>query len=208
MSIDRDGWAAEVFSRKYVAETSDWAGHSGGGSSVYHTIPYRAFLEGFIQANSISSILDLGCGDWQFSRFINFGPSVYHGYDVVDPVIVRNKAAFGSEQRLFSTMPATLDELPTCDLLIMKDVLQHLSNSKILQFTHELIPRYRYCLITNSYEKINTPQNIDIVDGEFRCLDLTSDPYRANGAYVCEFGSSLWERIRTLLIQPQPLLRM
>ena len=196
-----DVWGAAVFAKKYVADTSDWSGHSGGGSSVYHTIPYKAFLESFIQANAISSVLDVGCGDWQFSRFVNFGAGVYYGYDVVTSVIARNAELFGSTRRIFREMPSIFEELPTCDLLVVKDVLQHLSNERIMMFARDLFPRFRFCLVTNSFEKLNTPQNIDVLDGEFRCLDLTAAPYRLDGAYVCEFGSALWERLRTLLIQ-------
>ena len=200
MTSESDIWEREVFSRKYVVETSDWAGHSGSGSSAYHTIKYKAFLETFILENGVKSILDIGCGDWQFARFVNFGPGVYFGYDVVGDVVQRNLETFGSASRIFRMMPNNLAELPACDLLIMKDVLQHLSNAKISRFVTDLFPRARFCLITNSYEKLNTPQNIDVFDGEFRCLDLTAPPYRVDGAYVCEIGSSLWERIRTLLI--------
>ena len=200
MANNSDVWERAVFSKKYVAETSDWAGHSGSGSSAYHTISYKAFVESFIAANRIRSIIDIGCGDWQFSRFINFGATDYYGYDVVPAVIARNDASFGSAKRIFREMPEAFDKLPSCDLLIMKDVLQHLSNKKIDLFLQSLFPRFHFCLVTNSYEKLDTPRNVDVFDGEFRCLDLTTAPYNVNGAYVCEFGSDLWERIRTLMI--------
>lgn len=206
MTADEDVWHSAVFAKKYVVETSDWAGNSGGGSSAYHTIPYKAFLESFIQANSIRSVLDIGCGDWQFSQFTNFGPGEYHGYDVVPSVVESNRKAFGSAKRIFEKMPEDIDRLPACELVIIKDVLQHLSNDKIFLFCRKIFPRHKFCLITNSFEKLNTPQNIDIFDGEFRCLDLTATPFCVPGAYVCEIGSALWERIRTLLvINPQML---
>ena len=42
----------------------------------------------FIKENAIQSVVDLGCGDWQFSPYIYHDLGVaYTGYDVVLPVI-------------------------------------------------------------------------------------------------------------------------
>jgi hypothetical protein len=82
----------------------------------------------------------------------------------------------------------------------MKDVLQHLPNREILRHRDELFPRYRRCLISNSYRKLNTPLNGDIAYGDFRCLDLNAPPYAFEGDYVLEFSSPIWEEIRVLLL--------
>lgn len=50
--------------------------------------PRIEFVRRFIKENSIKSVVDLGCGDWQFSPYIYHDLSVaYVGYDVVLPVI-------------------------------------------------------------------------------------------------------------------------
>jgi hypothetical protein len=38
---------------------------------------------------------------------------------------------------------------PGGDLLLIKDVLQHLSNHSVQEFLEKVLPRYRYALITN-----------------------------------------------------------
>jgi hypothetical protein len=58
-------------------------------------------------------------------------------------------------------------------------------------------------LLTNSYNKLSTPLNTNICDGSFRCLDLSAEPYFLDGAYVLEFTSPLWEKIRTFLHEPR-----
>ena len=46
------------------------------------------FVRKFIKENAIHSVVDLGCGDWQFSPHIYHDLGVaYTGYDVVLPVI-------------------------------------------------------------------------------------------------------------------------
>ena len=198
----RDGSAshsAERFRQYYEAEHSDWGNTSGPGSDSFHTIEYRSFVSKFVRLNNILRITDVGCGDWQFSRFIDFGSSDYIGYDVVDSVIKTNNERYAS-RIMFSMMPDNLGDIRGGDLLLMKDVLQHLSDTDIYKFRDEVFPKFKFCLITNSFNKLDTPQNVDIESGSFRCLDLTAKPYQINGCYVLDFGSAVWERIRVLLI--------
>ena len=198
----QDGDLATIFGKKYDPSISDWGGHSGGGSSPTHNLPYRMFLEQFIALNDIRSVTDVGCGDWQFSRFINFEKVDYSGFDVVPELIERNRSQYGSPKRHFAVMPDNCDELPGGDLLIIKDVLQHLPNEIIFNYREKLFNKFRFCLITNSYAKLGAQTNIDIKPGDFRCLDLNAEPFKFGGAYVTEFFSPLWEVIRVLLLRP------
>ena len=121
------------------------------------------------------------------------------GLDVVGGVIERNKRLYSRERVLFQLMPQDLALAPGGDLLVLKDVLQHLPNEVIEEYIRVLCPRFKACLITNSYEKLQTPKNVDILPGQFRCLDLREAPYFVRGFYVFEYWTSAWERIRTLL---------
>jgi SAM-dependent methyltransferase len=184
-----------------------WGGDSGPGSDPYYTMPYRAFLESFIRLNRIGSVVDVGCGDWKFSRYLDFSGVAYRGYDVVPELIERNRAAYGTASVRFDLMPNDIDAVPGAQLLVMKDVLQHLPTDTILEMRDRLFGKFDFCLITNSFEKLDTPQNSDIEVGGFRCLDLRAEPFGVDGSYVLEFGSPLWERIRTILHQPSRVPR-
>ena len=70
-----------------------WVRGSGPGSSPANTIEYRAFVERFIEANSVRSVTDLGCGDWQFSHLIDWSQVEYLGLDLVPEVVGRTAAA-------------------------------------------------------------------------------------------------------------------
>jgi 2-polyprenyl-3-methyl-5-hydroxy-6-metoxy-1,4-benzoquinol methylase len=193
--------AKEVFESKYHVG-SDWGGHSGGGSSTYHTIEYRAFLERFIFLNNIQTVVDIGCGDWQFSKHINYSGVKYTGYDIVPSVVQSNSVNYSKNNIKFLDMPNNLEEVQGADLLIMKDVLQHLPNNDIFNFKKHVFPKYKYCIITNSFSKVaSQQQNKDIALGGFRCLDLNATPFNFNGIYVMEFFSPLWETIRVLLLR-------
>lgn len=193
--------AADVFRKKYEDDASDWRKNSGPGSHPYHTIDYVAFLSKFIHLNGVRTVVDIGCGDWKFSRNINSWGARYLGLDIVPSVIERNKALYARPGVDFALMPKTPDGVPAADLLLIKDVLQHLPDATIDVYAKLVFPRFRFCLVTNSFTKLSTPTNVDIRSGDFRCLDLTAPPYNLRGAYVLEFSSGVWERLRTLLIQ-------
>jgi hypothetical protein len=191
------GQVRKVFEQIY--QRSDWGTGSGNGSQPSSTVGYRAFLERFIVMNNVKSIVDVGCGDWHSSRYVCFNDARYTGFDVVNSIVDSNQQRFGSQSISFKLMPNDPTHLPDADLLIMKDVLQHLSNKHIFFYRDKIMKKFKFCLITNSWKAINYKQNGDISPGQFRSLDLRLPPYSFGGAYVDEVWNE-WERIRTLLV--------
>src|SRR3982751_2527103 len=74
-----------------------WTNGSGPGSLPKHTIEYRAFLSRFITENKIETVTDLGCGDWQSARLMDWTGIHYIGLDVVEWIIDRNNEIYGSD---------------------------------------------------------------------------------------------------------------
>jgi len=149
-----------------------WGGGSGEGSDLRHTVNYTAYVQHLMDRLGARRIVDLGCGDWRFSRHLDFAGRTYLGVDVVPAVIAANRAAYGSETVRFEEADVTALEVPDCDLLLCKDVLQHLSNAnaqKILARSRAA----RVALFTNDYH----PANEDCVDGSTRPLDITRAPF-------------------------------
>ena len=67
------------------------------------------------------------------------------------------------------------DKVKDADLLICKDVLQHLDNDKISHFIANL-PRFKYALISN--DLLDSPSlNVQINTGQYRPLDLRKEPF-------------------------------
>lgn len=174
----------------YIYENKLWGaneygeGHSGCGSTVVATEPYRKFLEEFLKTFEITSVVDYGCGDWEFSQTIDWTGIDYLGLDVVKHVIERNQEKFSAPNIHFVNVDGLSTTLPKADLLICKDVLQHLTNEDIAVFL-EQIPSFKYCLITNDVNpKTKTSQNTNIPRGGFRWLDLTRPPFNQKGEKV------------------------
>jgi len=83
-------------------------GSSGDGSIYEKAKPYVDFLSDFIKQNNVKSIVDIGCGDWQFSKHLyNENEDIYmkqvdyYGYDCCKQVIEHNTEKHASENRHF-----------------------------------------------------------------------------------------------------------
>jgi SAM-dependent methyltransferase len=169
-----------------VYATNEWHYGSGEGSLPRHTRGYVAFLQQFLREHQVKSVVDVGCGDWQFSRLIDWTSIDYHGFDLVASVIERNQKQFGSPHIRFTRYAGDFAELPAADLLICKDVLQHLAQLNIERFLPHL-KRYPLSLLTNCANPHGETVNKDIADGEFRYLDLRLPPYGLQAKEVFSF---------------------
>ena len=176
---------SERFEEIYA--TNAWGVGSGEGSIYENAKGYAKFLEKFIRRRNIKSVIDLGCGDWQFSRFIDWQGARYQGFDIVRPVIETNRTKFSSSNIEFNIYSGEPAALPDSDLLIAKDVLQHWSNGFIRTFFNE-INRYKYVLITNCINPTGITVNSDIENGDFRYLDIRLPPFNVTAKEVFSFS--------------------
>lgn len=176
----------QIFERIYMH--NHWGHGSGEGSLAIHAHPYVEFLQRFLRRKRIGSVVDFGCGDWQFSSAIRWGDIEYRGYDIVPAVIAANRQRYQKGRISFHEMGTSLAELPAADLLIVKDVLQHWSNEAISNFL-PLISRYRFALITNCVNPAGPTQNVPTADGGFRYLDVRLSPFVVEADEVFSFSN-------------------
>jgi SAM-dependent methyltransferase len=162
----------EMFTRAY--QSNEWHGGSGTGSTPETTVAYRRLIDRLIRTAQIKSVLDLGCGDWQFSRLIGWGGADYLGIDVVPEVIAANQLAYAGPGVRFVHADFRHTELPKADLVLVKDVLQHWSNAQVTAFLPRLV-KFPWALIANTRNGIR--ENQDIPDGAWRPLDLRLPPF-------------------------------
>lgn len=179
-----------IFDRIY--KEGGWdngGGHgSGWGSHIDYARPYVEFINGFLREHEIKSVLDIGCGDWQFSRFIDWKNSRYVGIDVVESVIEQNNRMFSKEGVSFLRCRVEYADLSQFELILLKDILQHLS----LEGCSKIIDRVvssgcRFCLMTNDTES-GPDINTDIVTGGYRHLDVSLPPLGLECERVLNLG--------------------
>jgi SAM-dependent methyltransferase len=170
-----------TFNRIYAEGT--WGtvagrGTSGTGSTLAITQEYRAYVEDFIKTHRVTSVVDAGCGDWSFSSAITWGDASYLGVDIASDVIATVRSKHEKGKIRFQVGDIT-DELPAADLLISKDVLQHLSNTLVHKFIRNNLRKgkYKWVILTND----RGSRNSDIASGGYRAIDLAAPPFEVRG---------------------------
>jgi SAM-dependent methyltransferase len=191
--------AAKTFQRIY--ENNLWGFGSGHGSLPRVTKSYRLFIENFIREKQISSVVDFGCGDWQFSRFTDWSAAEYLGLDINAGVIDRNQSAHAKKGIRFALAPDRFSSVPSGELLLVKDVLQHFSTSQVEEFMSDVVSRFPFALITNCV-KPAAELNREIETGGWRPLDLRAPPYSFDVPVVHSFGGAPVISFRKCRIYP------
>ena len=167
----------EIFSQIYDNEEWGFGKGSGMGSSKLYCKKYIIFLEKFIKENNIENVLDFGCGDWQFSQYVDWKNINYIGIDVVECVIKNNKQNFAKQNISFVNDNNILKYINKKNqLILIKDVLQHWTNEAIIIFMDNLLcyltSKNKCILITNSWKyegpriSIDNPQNYAPLDSQ------------------------------------------
>lgn len=161
----------DYFTKIYAA--GGWGPiQSGGGSSPENTVEYREFLSNFIEENKIKTVYDFGCGDWSFSKFIDWSNVKYTGIEIVESVVDRLKEYEDTNIRF--VFLNDMERFYKCkgDLLILKDVLQHWTNKEITTFLDNVKNQFKFILISNS-----SPQGEDWQETPERNRPLSCNYY-------------------------------
>jgi SAM-dependent methyltransferase len=215
-----DRTPAEIFGDIY--RNNKWGGpagsfSSGSGSTVRHAELYSGAVRRFVREHGVGRIVDLGCGDFTVGARLAQEGTQYVGVDIVPELIEHNTRRFGSANVRFECRDIIGDELPSGDLCLVRQVLQHLSNEQIAGVLRN-VKRYRYVLVTEHYPALGVAArpNLDKPCGEdVRVYDdsgvyLDAPPFsRQVRGPVLDVDAGQWlvqpgERLRTYLLEHPP----
>ena len=147
----------------------NYRGGSGNGSDLsYNLTTYVPFLNSFIKGHGITTVADLGCGDFLCGPYIYDDLNIeYTGYDTYSKVIEHNQ----SDKYRFVHLDIFNEwsQIKPADVCILKDVLQHWRTADIYTFLDAiaLSKKFKYILICNCCDQ--EANNVDLyVTGGFR----------------------------------------
>lgn len=162
---------------------------SGPGSSDPQIVdPYvEAVKRFFSRFPEKKKAVDLGCGDFRVgSRIVDTFDS-YTACDVVPELIHFNQQYWRHLPVKFLVVDLVKDEIPIGDVLILRQVLQHLSNDDIYKFTQLIPPGFIYLLLTEHLPSENDfvanrdkVSGTDIRLGSGSGVVLTEPPFEMN----------------------------
>lgn len=163
----------DIFNKIYL--TNEWHVDSGTGSLPHNAVKYTEYVNGFIKAYNIKTILDLGSGDTKILRSLKIDTiSSYKCVEVSNIAIERYYKKLPSKVELIQE--DILDfEYPNVDLILIKDVLQHLDFNSISLVMNKIFNAAKYAIITNDIP--HSGSNIEISNGQYRGLNLHKDPF-------------------------------
>lgn len=151
---------------------------SGEGSEVSYTEKLRNWLLTAIAKNKINIIVDAACGDFNWFRLVLPQVDVeYFGFDIVDSVVSSNNKKYATKSIHFDVADICQDKLPKCDLLVVRDLVFHLSYEDVDRFLRNIARvDYKYLLTTTHIVDENFI-NGDIVTGDSRTINLFQQPF-------------------------------
>jgi SAM-dependent methyltransferase len=186
-----NGNAKETFERIY--EKGNWRhgndreSLSGSGSEVSATLGLVQRIEHAMRVLGCSTLLDVGCGDWNWMRRETFGFH-YIGVDIVPDVIARNRQFERANVR-FDICNVIDEAPPKADAALCREVLFHLSFADIRRAVANISKSTRLLCATTDHDILF---NSDIRTGDFRAINLMRAPFSFPMpiAIVRDYGSS------------------
>lgn len=162
--------AKDVMNQIY--EMNLWGGnqfdfYSGIGSHDAKIIdPYLKVIIAFLESYNRSLIVcDLGCGDFNIGKHLTKYSKKYIAIDIVENLTKRNKNLYKDHNLEFYCLDIINDKLPSGDCIILRQVLQHLSNKDIEEVIKK-ITIYKYIILTEHIPLGNFVSNKDIISGQ------------------------------------------
>ncbi len=141
--------------------------YSGLGSHHPEVIiPYIKVLTKFLRSFAAPiTVCDLGCGDFNIGKELVPYTKKYIAIDIVPELIAYNRKKFNYPNLEFQCLDIAKDNVPRGNCVILRHVLQHLSNAEVGKTVNTLY-NYKYVLLTEHIPAGEFLPNKDIVSGQ------------------------------------------
>ncbi len=164
--------------------------YSGDGSHKEEFVsefvePTIKFLETF---SSPPSVLDLGCGDFSVGSKIRSKCGKYIAADIVSELIEYNKIKYKNLDVEFLNLDITTDNFPDAEIIIVRQVFQHLSNYHI-QKALTNISKGNFKYLISAEDKFHSMNDYDQTQKDFepgfsiqvnRGIKISEPPFNFN----------------------------
>lgn len=141
--------------------------YSGSGSHQLEIVkPYIAVVTSFLRSfKTPISVCDLGCGDFNVGKELVIHAKKYVAIDIVASLIAFNKEKFKEPNLEFQCLDIAVADLPSGDCAIVRQVLQHLSNTEVQAIVNKLL-NFKYLILTEHVPEGDFIPNKDILSGQ------------------------------------------
>lgn len=150
---------------------------SGLGSEEQATSRLTTELPVLLRHFGMRTLLDCPCGDFGWLARAEFDLDAYVGADIVGEIVALNaeKHATADGRISFRRLDLLTDALPAMDAVLCRDCLVHFSFANIERALANLVASGSGFLIATTFTDHH--DNRDIVDGDWRLLNLQGPPF-------------------------------
>jgi 2-polyprenyl-3-methyl-5-hydroxy-6-metoxy-1,4-benzoquinol methylase len=150
---------------------------SGPGSHLSNAKEVISLVNNTVKKYNIQSILDLGCGDFNWLKEVDLKNVKYMGWDACPKMIENNNKKYGNNDVKFFTKDIVLEHYPNVDLIICRDVLFHMKKSISKKIINNVKNKCKY-FISTSFKKVNKNSGIgESLDWDFYLINLDIEPF-------------------------------
>lgn len=153
----------------------------GSGSWKEQARDAQEFIQEKIIEHQYESILDLGCGDWNWMEEIDFKGAKYLGVDADAEMIYNNSVKYAFNEISFRCADIFKMDIPEVDLVICRDVLFHVRPELAVCLINKLKQRSRLHFISTSFNREKKNQEprkyCKIEDWFYYRINLLTEPF-------------------------------
>ena len=149
---------------------------SGPGSSKSNAKEASELISNTLNKYNIKSILDLGCGDWNWFENIKLTNINYIGWDADVDMITSNQFNYSENNIDFDVKDIVLEDYPFVDLIICRDVLFHMPIKMALHVLNKIKKSCKY-LISTSFRDVDHNKGIDGEEWGYYSINLNITPF-------------------------------
>ena len=141
--------------------------YSGFGSHNPELVePYIRVVKEFLTSfKKTITVCDLGCGDFNIGRQLVEYTKNYIGIDIVENLISYNIENYKADNLKFQCLDIAKENIPQADCVILRQVLQHLSNKEVQSIIKKL-GDFKFIILTEHIPNGDFLPNKDIISGQ------------------------------------------
>lgn len=159
--------AMEQVYEKNLWGSNATAFYSGIGSHHPALVnPYSTVLTSFLSSFATPLVVcDLGCGDFNVGKELVKHTKKYVAVDIVPALIKYNIEKFNAANLEFQCLDIATADLPSGDCALLRQVLQHLSNTEVQQILNK-VAVFKYVIITEHVPEGDFEPNKELISGQ------------------------------------------
>ncbi len=135
MSNYREEFFSDVYQNRKWPSLDSASGH---GSDTAETRMLVAGLPDMLRRLSVSTLLDVPCGDFNWMKDVDLRGISYIGGDIVPALIESNQVFYTRPGVEFKLIDLVADDLPKVDMVFVRDCFIHFTNDLIYKALHNV----------------------------------------------------------------------